>query len=1062
MVRLILSVCLLSFSLFAQAARDDVLILVNDNSIDSPQVGSYYAQRRDINPDNIAHLKVRPGFFMSWDQFKNMRDQIISFMQNRIKADNPGFTPVICNESPSPYYCDESMQQLRENTGFRYIVTTRGIPTRMRVEDPASELSTPNGPTSVDNYLKYWLLNYIPIDIALKFTERETDFGLNGSGMRLVDPAIDKELIVGRIDGINLEKAKALVDRAIAAEQTGIYGNIYTTNGSNNFNGNSWTYQYSIFNDVSEHCIGDAYNPSSFFSHDKESIDGRVPTDCLVRAVPTSDDSGSDTVPGDDRYRLPLVDDALVYLGYLDSQTTGAGDLDRFLNWRKNDACSVTLCEDAADVALCQASSIDPFKEINTECVGLADGFMGYNYRSYPLTYLTVWPTAWNMTQANKYYSRGAGEFNNAAFPEIRSDTGVDDNFSVWFSNNDSVNSPGCYSSSDFSVAADQPCDDIRDISFSQRVAFSARTVNIVSPQVYEVSYCYKSENITDTADFMLRLDTHEVTGGSEKVLVGTQSIGSFAMGDSDWNCESKQFEINPDVFIDDALNYNGLKIEFYTNGTLAGSVAMDNISLKEVGDDTELLVNGSFTEGHKNVGTGDYAANYLSRLNGVAFWGSVSHHQSGGHAFDSHESATLAYFMRGLPLGDSVWFNENNNSGLLYGDPLYSPVAIHINPVAGSNDRIEGAVDLYGSTANGTDLENISAQYTVSYCYGSSAITCDANDEWVSTGISGEGGLRNHLLGTWDVSNLLSGDYTLKLSVTTTNTEINKSQTYNDFYTVHNDVIAYSISGTVRSAEGRAMPNVEVAVNSQSGSIMETVTTDLNGKYRVGNLKNGVYLVYLTKSGFNFSANTGTGFQTIDGQNVINKDFTADAIAASISGRIVDNNGQPVSNIPVMINDNGAFQSTVYTNADGYYTQGGLANTLYIVMPTSTGYTYSYDTGNAFANVTGDDILDKNITANIVGNSIFGSVLTESGQPVSGIKVYIYSSSYPQQELYTNSNGFYRISNLENGTYVTSAIDLGYTFTKEGEVFINILDQDAAPQNFTATKKYTFNFRCN
>ena len=47
------------------ALRDDVLIVVNDNSIDSPQVGNYYATKRGIDPANIVHVKTRNSYFIS-------------------------------------------------------------------------------------------------------------------------------------------------------------------------------------------------------------------------------------------------------------------------------------------------------------------------------------------------------------------------------------------------------------------------------------------------------------------------------------------------------------------------------------------------------------------------------------------------------------------------------------------------------------------------------------------------------------------------------------------------------------------------------------------------------------------------------------------------------------------------------------------------------------------------------------------------------------------------------------------------------------------------------------
>jgi len=215
--RLVTATLLLAFALPAYALRDDVLVVVNDNSLDSPQVGAYYAQQRGIDPDNIVHVRMPAGYFIGWDDFRRLRDQLIGFMQQHT-LDDPTLEPVVCTDGEPPYYCPASMDQLRQHTRIRYLVTTRGVPTRMTVD--GSTLFSPNTPTSVDNYLKYWLINYFADDVPLAFTEREVAFG-DGRGMRTVAPATDRELIVGRIDGLNLASARALVDRALAVEARG-------------------------------------------------------------------------------------------------------------------------------------------------------------------------------------------------------------------------------------------------------------------------------------------------------------------------------------------------------------------------------------------------------------------------------------------------------------------------------------------------------------------------------------------------------------------------------------------------------------------------------------------------------------------------------------------------------------------------------------------------------------------------------------------------------------------------------------------------------------------------
>ena len=63
----------------------------------------------------------------------------------------------------------------------------------------------------------------------------------------------------------------------------------------------------------------------------------------------------------------------------------------------------------------------------------------------------------------------------------------------------------------------------------------------------------------------------------------------------------------------------------------------------------------------------------------------------------------TVLYFLRGLPLGDAVWWGEKHNSGILYGDPVYSPVAVGFNYL-NDWDYVTDNVALSGSTVNGRD----------------------------------------------------------------------------------------------------------------------------------------------------------------------------------------------------------------------------------------------------------------------------------------------------------------------------------------------------------------------
>ena len=182
----------------AYASRDDVLVIVNDNSIDSQAIGEYYAQRRDINPARIVHVKVPNQYYISWTEFQSLRDQILRFGVCPSITASP--QPAACNDASQPIYTADNMAAFTANGSIRYIVTTRGVPTRMNV-DGSNQFSA-NSSTSVDNYLRFWLTRYLTSDVSFaSFNTRAKEFG-DGRGMRTVAPPVDKEYVVGRIDGL--------------------------------------------------------------------------------------------------------------------------------------------------------------------------------------------------------------------------------------------------------------------------------------------------------------------------------------------------------------------------------------------------------------------------------------------------------------------------------------------------------------------------------------------------------------------------------------------------------------------------------------------------------------------------------------------------------------------------------------------------------------------------------------------------------------------------------------------------------------------------------------------
>ncbi|MBD3869634.1 MAG: TIGR03790 family protein, partial [Acidobacteria bacterium] len=779
--QLVIPVILFFVSIASAQFRDDVMIVVNDNSLDSPQVGQYFADQRQIDPANTCHVNVPAGYFITWDEFRSLRDQIIDCMQQDTIG---GMTPATCADGDPPYYCQASVDQLRENTSIRYLVTTRGVPTRMVVD--GSSLSSPSAPTSVDNYLKYWLVRYFASDVTLNFTQRRNAFG-DGRSMRTVDTAFDGELIVSRLEGVDLASAKTLVDRAIDAEGRGIYGKLYGSKYGNiggkaqwrDYAANSyvygdlttgWRYQLGLFGESRAECIDYLDQPAS-------NASGKAPDTCLARMT-----SGDDPPPGRSSSREPNPFDAMFWLGSLDGQPT-IGSFNDFMNWRKDESCAVTLCRNAPDPGACRAASTDAFREINTDCMGVADGFWGYNFQSFPVSYFTAWPTAWYHNSGDSFTSLGGGDNNRLAFPDVRDDFGRTDSTSLWFGNRDQVAEPLCFAGADFAGPPDVSCPDVERMMINQRIYLPQQAVNEADPQQYRIGLWYRSADLASRT-LRARFWVREVGGGATALNYGTLNFATVA-GDNDWTYAEVIFTLDPAVHTHADKLYDGIRVRLEMSNTHAGEIGIDDVTIQEVGSGVELAVNRSFDQGHEQVSAGDHASNFLSRLNGTAFFGSLSHHQSGGHSFDQHPMETLLYFLRGLPLGDAVWWAENYNSGVLYGDPLYSPTSVMLHYLNDQDRVLDDMQALLGNTVNGRDPARVDTLFEVDYCPGSDFFDCDAAGSWVPTALAGGGGLVDQPLGNWDVTTLPYGQYTIRLKVISTDLATGRNQALFDYYPV-------------------------------------------------------------------------------------------------------------------------------------------------------------------------------------------------------------------------------------------------------------------------------------
>lgn len=790
------------------AQRSDVLVIVNDNSRDSPQLGTYYAQQRGVIPSNVVHVKVVNQYYIDWSQFTALRDQILR--QGICPTIAPNSRPMACSDTSQAIYTQANIDTLTALTPIKYIVTTRGVPSKVSTY-PLQPFGGYSGEsTSVDNYLRLWLAEFYQRDVMRAPVQRGILFD-DGRGLRTVTPAIDREYIVGRIDGVDLPSAVALVDRAIRTEVNGLYGNLFASTFGNsrgqfqwtNYRSNQpvyqigdgtldyWRYAFGLLGENRSECA-DYNNPDNYLFR-KQNIkgtqnvqaDGSVsditggnsPTYCMVQF---NKGNPNEAIPGVSYSRQPLAMNAIGYFGSLDGQTIEDG-FSTLLHWRKSFTCAAR-CTDDTDPDVCRANSTDPYQEINTDCVGVADGFIGYNFQSYPLSIFGVWPTHWESLTI---------DYNDT--PLIRKNDGQDDLYSIWFENPD-----------DLSGTSQQR------VGIQQRILLAAASS---TAKTYRLSFYVKGENASFASNIPSGLRARYKWDGSvanpecpdapNYSLDGNDCIYADMVGNIDKAVPSAWTLIPRDILVPAIPGWKNTDIYIQIGrggATLAPGAAMgfDSVSLMSTNDPTslELVSNGKFNQGHEQTSQGDFAANFLSRLGGTAFWGSLSHHGSGGFSFGRSSLGTLVYFMKGLPLGDAVWVGNEFNDGDLYGDPLFSPIAVRINNPSNNiwNFVPQGPLNITGSARNGRDESFVLTAYSVEYCAGSDFFLCDRGNTWIPTGISGAGLVDNALLGTWDTAQLPTGQYTIRLSVTSSNARNGKQQTFHDYL----PVITYDLTSDV------------------------------------------------------------------------------------------------------------------------------------------------------------------------------------------------------------------------------------------------------------------------
>jgi hypothetical protein len=233
-----------------------------------------------------------------------------------------------------------------------------------------------------------------------------------------------------------------------------------------------------------------------------------------------------------------------------------------------------------------------------------------------------------------------------------------------------------------------------------------------------------------------------------------------------------------------------------------------------------------------------------------------------------------------------------------------------------------------------------------------------------------------------------------------------------------------FSISGQVTDG-GSPVVGAEV----RAGGMLDT--TDTSGNYQITNLINGNYTVTASKDNWTFSPASRS--VTISSANSTGNNFSR-AAPYSITGTFSGIPAQSQSPAPTVYLSNGrsaqATRQGTGPNRFWGYTINNVPSGQYSVSAELSGYTFAPSGFSNPLTVSGAlSGINFNGTAATVAGAISGRI-TQLGLPLAGANVSASQGGTTVATTSTDSDGYYRIDNLANGSYAATPSKSGFSFS--------------------------------
>ena len=719
--------------------RDKTLIIYNSNSLDALEIAEYYADKRGIARERVCEVRLPTGQYAHVDYLLGARKDII---ENCICESIP------IADRPSP--CDDSnLDAISEVSQISHVAIIKGIPVRLYgttwdprgasigdEEEPSFDFFLINSlyrNTEFDNpaYIKNEIVN--PYNLYDKVTPWQFY-------AKPINISSDKDIAYGRVEAINKERTIELIDKTIAAERSGFVGNVLQGGGFNTQTTNI-DQEFRFLQELT------SSNKPICEDYAKEAPYGLWDNNSCRFGT-----TANGHIPGEfSSIPNPLY--AGIYSGR-DADKNGHAGFDGFsnmLNWHKSQNNCVELCKyfsDPIDEQNCRDNSTDYFKEINTDCVGVASGFMGHQYRSYPVQYYGFMPPKWNVIQT----AHGYGGQAEKTPPTIMSGSSYKDSYFtddkyLRYGSLNSLENPSCV----LEDGSTESCYEkigimlYKDNPITSLYIYDGEVKNFKFKMRYRSSPNINQGKIKVDLKFFIKND-----GVADQTVSKYMSIEPNR---ADWETKELTFPIS---YINNNEGYVEInKVQLHLMSKIRDDGIIDWLEIdgleliNEESSENILDINvGSFNATQTaNTHSGDYAANVIDRLGGIGWWGSSSHFDGMGGS-PSNGLGIFSALFSGRTIGESIAYTSKTGfiASIIYVDPLYRPSGVKIytenNSIPLKPERLEGPGYRF-SLNNGPPFDSIfinafhgqnnldSTNWELSYCTKHKR-RCDVDNSWI------------------------------------------------------------------------------------------------------------------------------------------------------------------------------------------------------------------------------------------------------------------------------------------------------------------------------------------